>query len=79
VDRGIIRYLKGQFDEAIADYDEALRLRPQHAESYFNRASAYRYKGQNKQAIADYEKALDLNPNLEIVKRKLLELGVRRP
>jgi tetratricopeptide (TPR) repeat protein len=72
-----VRYLMNQYDEAIADYNEAIRLRPQYAKTYFNRGSAYRKKGQNEQAIADYQKALELSPDLENVKAKLLELGVR--
>ena len=77
MDRGVVRYLMNQFDDAIADYNEAIRLRPQHALTYFNRGSAYRKKGQNEQAIADYQKALELSPDLAIVKTKLQELGVR--
>ena len=39
--RGIAYYSLGQYELAIADYDEAIRLDPQYAEAYCNRGTAY--------------------------------------
>ncbi len=57
------RYLeKGQWDKAIAEYNEAIKLHPKYVEAYFNRGNAYDEKGQYKQAIYDFTKAIEINP-----------------
>ncbi|MCH8285001.1 tetratricopeptide repeat protein [candidate division KSB1 bacterium] len=61
--RGISYYRKGQFDRAIEDFDEALRLNPDLAEAFSNRGNVYRKKGQFDRAIEDYEKAINLKPD----------------
>ena len=33
--------MKGQFDRAIADFDEAIRLDPKNADAFYNRGNAY--------------------------------------
>ena len=35
--RGAAKAALGRHDDAIADYDEAIRLKPDHAEAYYNR------------------------------------------
>ena len=54
---------KGKYDDAIADYDKAIALNPNHAYAYNNRAVAYGIKGDLDRAIADLDKAIALNPN----------------
>jgi class 3 adenylate cyclase/Tfp pilus assembly protein PilF len=61
---------KGDYDRAIADYNESIRLNPNNYLVYANRGSAYLRKGRaggcdpcNDQAIADYNEAIRLNPN----------------
>ncbi len=51
------------YDAQIADYDEAIRLKPDYAAAYNNRGFAYNEKGQYDRAIADYDKAIRLNPD----------------
>ncbi|HLH92525.1 MAG TPA: tetratricopeptide repeat protein [Xanthobacteraceae bacterium] len=53
---------KGDFDRAIADCNEAIRLDPKNAPAYNNRGNAYRAKGDRDHAIADYSEAIRLNP-----------------
>ena len=53
----------GKLDEAIAYYQEALRLNPNFGECYFNLGGALRDKGQYDEAIQCYQKAIQLNPN----------------
>jgi tetratricopeptide (TPR) repeat protein len=53
---------KGQYDEAISDYNKALEINPQYALAYYNRGLAYDSKGQYDQAISDFNKALEINP-----------------
>ena len=59
-----VHYQKGEYDQAIDDLDEALRLNPEYAEAYNNRGIAYFSKREYDQAIADYNEALRLNPEL---------------
>jgi tetratricopeptide (TPR) repeat protein len=51
----------GDYDRAIADYDEAIRLAPR-ANFLTNRGDAYNQKRDYDRAIADYDRALRLNP-----------------
>jgi len=53
---------KGDYDKAIADCDEAIRLDPQLAAAYNNRGSAYLWKRDYDKAIADCDLAIRLNP-----------------
>jgi tetratricopeptide (TPR) repeat protein len=57
-------YDKGEYDKAIADYGEAIRLDPKFAMAYNNRGLAWSAKQAYDQAIADYDKAIDLDPKL---------------
>ncbi len=67
--RGRSKHNLGQYEEAIADYDtaiqlkpdHALRLKPNHALIYYNRAEAKRHLGQYEVAIWDYDAAIRLN------------------
>jgi lipoprotein NlpI len=53
---------KGDFDRAIADYNQAISINPGNATFYNNRGIAYRGKGDLDRAIADYNQAISLNP-----------------
>jgi tetratricopeptide (TPR) repeat protein len=62
-DRALLSQSRGEYDNAIADYTEALRLNPNYAAAYNNRGSAYDDKGMPDRAIEDYTAALRINPN----------------
>jgi tetratricopeptide (TPR) repeat protein len=51
------------FEQAIADFSQALKLDPNNAKIYVERGNAYGDKGDNDRAIADYDQAIRLNPN----------------
>ena len=54
----------GQFEEAIADYDQAIRLSgPDDAYVYTGRAHAKTNLGQYEEAVADFDHALSLEPH----------------
>ena len=55
---------QGKLDQAIADYTEAIRLKPDFLAAYLNRGTARRKKGENDQAIADYTKVIQLKADL---------------
>ena len=60
--RGNAHYAKGDYDHAITNYSEAIRLDPNDHSAYDNRGSAYSHKGDLDRAIADYERAMRINP-----------------
>jgi cytochrome c-type biogenesis protein CcmH/NrfG len=51
------------YDRAIADYNTAIRLKPDYAEAYNDRGFAYYLRGDAERAIADYTRAIALRPD----------------
>jgi tetratricopeptide (TPR) repeat protein len=62
LNRGDAYGQKGQYDQAISDFNKALEINPRYAKAYNNRGIAYEMKGQYDQAISDYNKALKIDP-----------------
>jgi len=56
--RGVAYRHKGQYDLALEDYEQAIRLNPSNANAYNNRGIVYRIKGEYARAIADYDEAI---------------------
>ncbi|MBD2249297.1 tetratricopeptide repeat protein [Nostoc sp. FACHB-888] len=54
---------QSDYTQAIADFNQALKLQPNDAVAYYNRGVAYIKQGNYTQAIADYNQALNLQPN----------------
>jgi tetratricopeptide (TPR) repeat protein len=61
-ERGHASMWKGDYEQAITDYTDALRLDPQAAEVCYGRGLAYYHQGAFTQAITDYASALQLKP-----------------
>jgi tetratricopeptide (TPR) repeat protein len=61
--RGTTYIGKGDYDRAIADYNQAIRLDPNYVGAYVNRSWYYIQKGEYDKALADCNQALRLNPN----------------
>jgi tetratricopeptide (TPR) repeat protein len=51
------------YDHAIADYSQAIQLKPGYAEAYNNRGYAYYWNYESTKAIADYSQAIKLRPD----------------
>ena len=51
------------YEDAIADYDQALQLQPGHASAYHNRVLAKLNAGQDRNPMADYDQALQFLPD----------------
>jgi tetratricopeptide (TPR) repeat protein len=64
--RGTAYYDKADYERAIADYDEVIRLDPNNTNALNNRGLAYQKKGDHGQAIADFNEALRINPSNSI-------------
>jgi hypothetical protein len=56
-DRGKVQFVKGLYDQAIADYDLAIRVKPDFAEAHHNRGVAHEALGDFAQAKTDFEAA----------------------
>jgi lipoprotein NlpI len=59
--RGTAYYAKGDYDLAIADYNEAIRLDPKYSFAYNNLGNAYRANGDYDRAVANYNAAIRLD------------------
>jgi S1-C subfamily serine protease len=64
--RGMESFGRKDYDNAIRDFTEAIRLDPNNASSYVNRAISYEDQGNFGKAISDYNVAIRLDPNLAI-------------
>ena len=64
-ERGKAYLRKGDNDRAIADFDRAIQLDPESANTYNDRGAAYAMKGDYDRAIADLDKAIQLNPRVK--------------
>lgn len=60
--RGNARGVKGEFERAIADYTEAIRLDPESVWPASNRGRAYLFSGDVAKARADFQQARNLDP-----------------
>jgi lipoprotein NlpI len=61
--RGGVYVGKGDYDKAVEDYDQAIRLKPDDASTYNNRGIAYSHKGEYDRAIQDFDQAIRLKPD----------------
>jgi tetratricopeptide (TPR) repeat protein len=64
--RGNVNYHKGDYDGAIQDYNEAIRLKPDFAEAFNDRGNAYYDKDDYEQAIRDYDEAIHLKHAVQV-------------
>ena len=60
--RGQSYFYKGVFEKAIADYVQALKLKPDFVDGYFQRGLAYSKIKNYDSAIADYSQGIKLAP-----------------
>jgi tetratricopeptide (TPR) repeat protein len=60
---GFAAQMKNDFDKAIADYTQAIRLDPNYEIAYQSRGALYNFKGDYDKAIADNTQAIRINPN----------------
>ena len=75
VNRGVIRYNLGDYEDAIDDFSAALDLDINvKAKVLVNRGLSYESLGADRRARRDYESALAFNPGNDTARRRLEEL-----
>ncbi|MDR2152028.1 MAG: tetratricopeptide repeat protein, partial [Helicobacteraceae bacterium] len=63
-DRGVAAQNRGDYQEAIKQYTEAIKADPKLAIAYAYRGMAYYNLGDYKQAITDCNQAIEIDPKL---------------
>lgn len=63
--RGTAFRMRNEFDRAIADYDQSIKLDPDGYDAYVDRGWAYHLKGDFDRAIEDHSEAIRLDPDNE--------------
>ena len=61
--RGNAYSAKGEYDRAVQDYDQSIKLNPNYAQAFNNRGVAYQKKAEYDRAIEDFDESIKLNPN----------------
>src|SRR5262249_3433579 len=77
--RGQAHQQAGDYDRAIADLDEAIRINPNSATAFNQRGLAHLRAGRSARAVDDFEQALRLDPNhADALRNRRLGLGDHR-
>jgi tetratricopeptide (TPR) repeat protein len=63
VNRGMMWKGKREYDKAISDCNEAIRLNPKYSSYYYSRGHVWERKAEHDKAISDYNEAIRLDPN----------------
>ena len=65
----------GRYDEAIADFDQAIALQAGGAALYYHRGLTHATNGDSAKAATDFERAYEMAPDNAIYRDKMIELG----
>ena len=60
--RGLFYMRKGEYEKALADFNEALKLDPKYVLGYRNRAALYERMGDRERAAQNRNKTKELDP-----------------
>ncbi|MCY2925790.1 MAG: tetratricopeptide repeat protein, partial [Planctomycetota bacterium] len=59
---GVLKKI-GRVDEAIAQFEQALKIKPEHAQAHYNLALALTQTGKGPEALAHFAQAVRINPD----------------
>ena len=71
---------KGDYERAIADFDQAITLKPDLTDAYYDRGNAYMQKGEKEKAIADFKTVLGVSKDQHLrqqAEEQLKALGAK--
>ena len=68
----------GRLDEAITQFDTALRLKPDSAETHFNLGVAHGDRGNRAEAIRHLQEAIRLRPDFAQARDELAKIRAAR-
>ncbi|MCL1471084.1 tetratricopeptide repeat protein [Argonema antarcticum] len=63
VKQGDAFFFDGRYDDALAYYDKALKIKPEDADIWFLRAYLLQKMNRYEEAIADYDKTIEIHPD----------------
>jgi len=75
--KGLAWDKQGKYDEAIEDFNKAIRLDPNFASAYFYKGLAQYNKGELKTALTDFQRALILDPENSEYKKIVSSLNAK--
>jgi len=64
--KGADYYRKGMYNEAMAEFQKAILIKPDYAEAHNNLGVIYRVKGMSDDAIDEFQKAIRFKPKFAI-------------
>lgn len=73
--KGNRQYKSGNYEEAIANYREALTIRPNNAKAQFNLGDVYYAKQSYDTAYTEFQKVLELSPDAKLKSDALFNMG----
>ena len=73
--KGNHNYKSGNYEQAIADYREALQIRPNNAKAQFNLADVYYAKQSYDTAYNEFQKVLEISPDAKLKSNALFNMG----
>lgn len=68
-------YGKGNTEEALKEFAQAIRINPLYAEAYLNMGTQFEHQGEYSTAADYYRKALTLNPGNPSVRKSIADLS----
>ena len=77
LNKGLAWDKQGKYDEAIEDYNKAIKINPNFASAYFYKGLAQYNKGELKTALHDFQKALNLDPENAEYKKIVSSLNAK--
>jgi tetratricopeptide (TPR) repeat protein len=66
-DAGMDYFHRKKYDEAMTEFNEAIKLNPNFFNAYNDRGNLHYSKREYDEAIADFNKAIKINPNRQVV------------
>lgn len=78
ITRGLAYGNLGRHQQAVQDFDQAIRLNPQDANAYGTRAMAYSFLGKDEEARQDVERAVQLGYDRAALEERIEELKKQR-